>query len=47
MNFNTDFSPGKASDKIEALESIGACVTMSPAELGSNMLRLMKEAGKA
>merc|ERR1712226_1188856 len=38
---------GKASDKIAALEAAGAWVTRSPAELGSNMLRLMKEAGKA
>mmetsp|Transcript_21924 Transcript_21924/g.55273 ORF Transcript_21924/g.55273 Transcript_21924/m.55273 type:complete len:322 (-) Transcript_21924:719-1684(-) len=38
---------GKASDKIAALEAAGAVVTPSPAELGSNMLRLMKEAGKA
>ncbi len=38
---------GKASDKIAALEAAGACVTPSPAELGSNMLRLMKERGLA
>merc|ERR1712032_421295 len=38
---------GKASDKIAALEAAGACVTPSPAELGSNMLRLMKEKGLA
>ncbi|CAD7935981.1 unnamed protein product [Amoebophrya sp. A120] len=38
---------GKASDKIAALEAAGAVVTPSPAELGSNMLRLMKEKGLA
>ena len=38
---------GKASDKIAALEAAGACVTPSPAELGSNMLRMMKERGLA
>jgi succinyl-CoA synthetase alpha subunit len=38
---------GKASDKIAALEAAGATVTPSPAELGSNMLRLMKEKGLA
>lgn len=38
---------GKASDKIAALEAAGAVVTPSPAELGSNMLRLMKERGLA
>merc|ERR1712050_736611 len=38
---------GKAVGKIRALEAAGACVTPSPAELGSNMLRLMKERGLA
>ena len=36
---------GKASDKIEALEKAGVTVSNSPAELGSNMLRLFKERG--
>jgi len=38
---------GKASDKIAALEAAGAIVTPSPAELGSNMLKLMQERGLA
>lgn len=38
---------GKASDKIAALEKAGVFVTPSPAELGSNMLRLMKDKGLA
>lgn len=38
---------GKASDKIEALTKAGVTVSESPAELGSNMLRLFKERGMA
>ena len=38
---------GKASDKIAALEAAGVRVTPSPAELGSNMLELMKAKGLA
>ena len=34
---------GKASDKIEALTKAGVTVSNSPAELGSNMLRLFQE----
>lgn len=36
---------GKASDKIAALEKAGVTVSKSPAELGSNMARLMREKG--
>lgn len=38
---------GKASDKISALTSAGAEVTNSPAELGSTMLKMMKDRGLA
>ncbi|EFJ41739.1 succinate-coa ligase alpha chain, succinyl-CoA synthetase mitochondrial precursor [Volvox carteri f. nagariensis] len=38
---------GRASDKIEALESAGVTVTRSPAQMGSTMMRVMRERGLA
>jgi succinyl-CoA synthetase alpha subunit len=38
---------GAASDKVKALEKAGALIAESPAQIGSLMLRAMKEAGKA
>lgn len=38
---------GGANDKIKAMESAGIRMTASPAKIGSLMLQVMKEAGKA
>jgi succinyl-CoA synthetase alpha subunit len=38
---------GDAQSKLKALEDAGVHISLSPAQLGSTMLRVMKEAGKA
>lgn len=38
---------GSAPDKIKAMQSAGISVCDSPATLGTTILKLMKEAGKA
>ena len=38
---------GGANDKIKAMEGAGIRMTASPAKIGSLMLQVMKEAGKA
>jgi succinyl-CoA synthetase alpha subunit len=38
---------GGAKEKIESLQQAGVEVTMSPAQLGSTMLKAMQKAGKA
>jgi succinyl-CoA synthetase alpha subunit len=38
---------GTATDKIKSLEAAGVTITRSPAQMGTTMMRVMKERGLA